>query len=261
VNNETVRLQQQGIADLFNVERSVVSKHLKNIFTTNELQEISVCAKIAHTASDGKVYKTNFYNLDAILSVGYRVNSHNATLFRIRATTILKNYMLKGIAIHQRIENLEQFAVSTNKRLTRTEEQLDFFIQKALPYQEGIFYDGQVFDAYVFISDLVKSAKKIIILIDNYVDETVLALLAKRGIGVGAIIYTHTISAQFQTDLQKHNAQYPPLTIQRTTKIHDRFLMIDDDVYHIGASIKDLGKKLFAFSKMKMKKEKVLSNI
>jgi hypothetical protein len=156
--------------------------------------------------------------------------------------------------MHQRVERLEY-------RVAETEKKIDFFIKTSLPPQEGIFYDGQVFDAYVFVSNLIKSAKREIILIDNYIDESVLALLAKRSIGVEATIYTDKVSAQLQTDLQKHNAQYPPLTIQCTTKIHDRFLMIDDEVYHIGASIKDLGRKLFAFSKMRMKKDKVLSNI
>jgi hypothetical protein len=136
MNNQTVWLSQQGISELFGVERSVITKHLKNIFKTEELCENSVCAKIAHTAKDGKKYATSFYNLDAILSVGYRVNSKNATIFRIWANTVLTDYIMKGVAIHKRIENIEQHIITTDNRLNKTEQQLDFFVKTALPLKE-----------------------------------------------------------------------------------------------------------------------------
>jgi hypothetical protein len=244
VEDETVWLSQEQIAKLFQVDRTVVSKHLKNIFISNELDEFSTCAIFAHMGNDGKQrYQTKTYNLDAILSVGYRVNSHNATRFRQWANRVLKDYLLRGYAVNQRIEQLEY-------RMTNNENKIDFFVKMALPPVEGVFYDGQMFDAYAFVADLIKSAKKSIVLIDNYIDESVLFLLSKRKKGVNTTIYTAQISDQLNLDLKKHNAQYPTIDIKLFTKSHDRFLIIDDIVYHIGASLKDLGKKWFSFSKM-----------
>jgi len=242
---ETVWLTQAQIAFLFNVDRSVISKHLKNIFGSNELLESSTCAIFAHMGNDSKQqYQTKYYNLDAILSVGYRVNSLNATLFRQWATSVLKEYMLKGYAIHQRFERLEH-------RMFESEKKIDFFVKTELPPVEGIFSNGQIFDAYVFASNLIKSAKKSIILIDNYIDESVLLLLSKRNKKVSARILTASFNETLQQDLEKHNAQYPPIHIEKFTKSHDRFLILDNkDIYFIGASLKDLGKKWFAFSKM-----------
>jgi len=255
LENETVWLTQEQIATLFGVDRTVISKHLKNILQSGELLENSICAIFAHMGSNGKqLYKTKFYNLDAILSVGYRVNSTNATKFRIWANGILKDYLLRGYAINQRFDRLEN-------RVTETEKKIDIFIKSSMPPLEGIFYDGQIFDAYAFVCNLVKKAKKSIILIDNYVDESVLTLLSKRNSGVSATIYTHQISKQLQLDLQKHNSQYPQITAKTYAKAHDRFMLIDDDTYHIGASLKDLGKKLFAFSKMQIKTNDFMKNI
>jgi hypothetical protein len=252
LENETVWLTQAQIAQLFGVDRTVISRHLKNIFHVRELEEKGTCAIFAHMGNDGKQqYHTKYYNLDAILSVGYRVNSINATLFRIWSTKILKEYLLKGYAINQRFERLEY-------RMAETEKKIDFFVRTALPPVEGVFYDGQIFDAYNFAADLIKSAKKAIVLIDNYIDESVLLLLAKRVVGVDATIYTAQISRQLQLDLQRHNVQYPPLVINTLDRVHDRFLFIDNDVYHIGASVKDLGKKMFAFSKMELKAQELL---
>jgi hypothetical protein len=177
---ETARLSQAQMVELFERNQSVISRHINNIFKEGELEKNAVYAIFAYTASDGKTYEVEHFNLDVIISVGYRIKSKRGTDFRIWATKALKDYMFKGIAIHKRIENLEQFAVATNRRLTKTEEQLDFFIEKALPPKQGIFFDGEVFDAYVFVSDLIKSAKKSIILIDNYVDETLLTMLVQR---------------------------------------------------------------------------------
>ncbi len=243
--NESVWLTQPQIALLFGVQRPAITKHLRNIFKSGELDEFSVSSILEHTASDGKTYQTQFYNLDAILSVGYRVNSINATMFRKWANNVLKDYLLKGYTINQRFERLEQ-------RVSKTEEKIDFFVRTALPPVEGIFFDGQIFDAYTFVSDLVRSAKSRIILFDNYVDDTVLTLLDKRADGVSAQIYTRNITQQLALYLQRHNAQYHPIAIDAFQNAHDRFLCIDDTVYHLGASLKDLGKKWFAFSRMEL---------
>jgi hypothetical protein len=202
-----------------------------------------------------------FYNLDVIISVGYRIKSQRGTLFRIWATRVIKDYLLRGYAINQRIERVERFAVETEKRVTETEKKIDFFVKTALPPIQGVSFEGQIFDAYVFASNLTKSAKKSIVLIDNYVDESVLLLLSKRQTKASAQIYTRQITAQLQLDLTKHNSQYEPINIGKTAAFHDRFLIIDNTVYHIGASLKDLGKKLFAFSKMEIKPAELLKNV
>lgn len=255
LEDETVWLTQAQIAELFGTGRQAITKHLKNIFSSLELDENSVCSILELTASDGKVYKTKVYNLDAILSVGYRVNSKNATLFRRWANKVLKDYLLKGYSINQRINQLENKIDSKlathDRQLEELTNKVDFFVRTSLPPLEGVFFDGQIFDAYKFVIDLIKSAKQSIILIDNYVDESVLLMLSKRRSGVSATIYTYKINAQLQLDLEKHNDQYPPIDIRTNKNSHDRFLIIDQtEVYHIGASLKDLGKKLFAFSKM-----------
>ena len=252
--NESVWLTQSQIALLFGVGQPAISKHLNNIFKSGELDENSVHSILEYTAADGKIYKTKFYNLDAILSVGYRVNSINATMFRKWANNVLKNYLLKGYSVNQRFERLEQ-------RVSKTEEKIDFFVRMALPPVEGIFFDGQIFDAYTFVSDLVRSAKSRIILFDNYVDDTVLTLLDKRANGVSAQIYTRNITQQLALDLQRHNARYRPIAIDVFPNAHDRFLCIDDTVYHIGASLKNLGKKWFAFSRMEVGTDDLLKKI
>ncbi len=255
IEDETVWLTQAQIAELFETKRQAITKHLKNIFQSGELNENSVCSILELTASDGKSYKTKTYNLDAIISVGYRVNSKNATLFRRWASQVLKDYLLKGHVINQRISNLEQRVdakfLSYDMQLTRLNEKVDFFVRTSLPPVEGIFFDGQIFDAYAFATNLIKSAKNSLILIDNHIDENTLLMLSKRTTGVDATIYTQRITPQLQLDLTRHNNQYPPINIRTYRQAHDRFLIIDQsDVYHIGASLKDLGKKLFAFSKM-----------
>ena len=255
IEDETVWLTQAQIAELFETKRQAITKHLKNIFQSGELNENSVCSILELTASDGKSYKTKTYNLDAIISVGYRVNSKNATLFRRWASQVLKDYLLKGHVINQRISNLEQRVdakfLSYDMQLTRLNEKVDFFVRTSLPPVEGIFFDGQIFDAYAFATNLIKSAKNSLILIDNYIDESTLLMLSKLTTGVDATIYTQRITPQLQLDLTRHNNQYPPINIRTYRQAHDRFLIIDQsDIYHIGASLKDLGKKLFAFSKM-----------
>ena len=245
LENETVWLTLNQMSILFERDKSVISRHISNIFKEQELDKNSVVAKNATTASDGKTYLIEYYNLDVIISVGYRVKSKRGTQFRIWANKVLKDYLLKGYAVNQRIENLE-------RRVSATEDKIDFFVKTALPPVQGIFYDGQIFDAYKFVADLVKSATKSIVLIDNYLDESVLILLSKRKENVKCQIFTNKISTQFKLDLEKFNAQYPPVEVKEFSKSHDRFLIIDETIFHIGASLKDLGKKWFAFSKINL---------
>lgn len=254
IDANTVWLTQAQMALLFNVDRTVIVKHIGNIYKTFELDEISTCVKFAQVRSEGKrnvIREQKYYNLDMIISVGYRVNSINATKFRQWATQTLKSYLLHGYAVTQRIERLEQ-------KVEEHDQQIGFFVHASLPPVEGVFYDGQIFDAYVFAADLIKSAKTSIVLIDNYVDESVLTLLSKRTEGVSARIITRRVSEGLRLDVEKHNQQYAPIMIEENSRYHDRFLIIDDTVYHLGASLKDLGKKLFAFSKMNATAEVIL---
>jgi hypothetical protein len=264
IEDETVWLTQIQMAELFQTTVPNINLHLKNIFEEGELEEISTIKDFLIVRQEGKRQiqrNISFYNLDIIISVGYRIKSRSATLFRIWATKTLKEYVLRGYTINQRIERVEKFVIETEKRVSETEKKIDFFVKTALPPKEGIFYNGQIFDAYVFVSDLIKSAKNSIILIDNYIDETVLLLLSKRSSEVNLTIYTKQISSQLQLDIIRHNAQYDPVIIYESNNFHDRFLIIDDIVYHIGASLKDLGKRLFAFSKMELESNLLLQNI
>lgn len=266
VDKETVWLTQPQIAELFGTKRPAITKHLSNIFKSGELDEDSVCSILELTAADGKNYRTKFYNLDAILSVGYRVNSINATRFRQWANKVLKEYLLRGYSVNQRLlymeSRIDHRLSEYDRRLNELTDKVDFFVKASLPPVEGIFFNGQIFDAYKFVCGLVKSAKKRIILIDNYVDESVLTLFDKRGDDVKAMIYTDAErSKQIRLDLQRHNRQYAPIEIKYVADIHDRFLIIDDTLYHIGASIKDLGKKLFAFSKMQIAPAVILDTL
>ena len=249
LEDETVWLTQGQMGILFGRDRTVINRHIRNIFVEGELSEDMVCANFAHTTQHGAIKGKSqtaealFYNLDVIISVGYRVKSKQGTIFRQWANSILKDYIVKGYAINQRIERLEY-------KIIDYDQKFDILMKTALPPTEGIFFDGQIFDAYVFVSNLIKSAKKSIVLIDNYIDETVLLLLSKRLSTVSATVYTKQISSQLQLDLSRHNAQYETINIYESANFHDRFLIIDEIVYHVGASFKDLGKKLFAFSKM-----------
>jgi hypothetical protein len=253
IAHDSVWLNRNQIAVLFNRDVKTIGKHINNIFKEAELDKKVVVAKFATTTQHGAISgKTqtqfvNYYNLDVIISVGYRVKSKEGTLFRIWASKVLKDYLLKGYAIHIRTENLERSFRNMNERMERIEVSLK---TNELP-THGIFFENQIFDAYAFFSDIVARAKHSIILIDNYIDHTVLLQLAKRQKNVTATIYTERIPAALQLDLAKHNAQYPPISIHRIKQVHDRFLLIDGkELYHIGASIKDLGKRWFAFSRM-----------
>lgn len=208
-----------------------------------------------HIANSDKPVK--FFSLDVIISVGYRVKSVRGTQFRQWANKILKEYLLKGYSINQRLNDMEYRMnnrfFQIEKTIAEHDAKIDFFVRTSLPPVEGIFFDGQIFDAYKFATDLIKSAKCSLVLIDNYVDESVLLMLSKRNIGVSATIYTQRITQQLQLDLDRHNSQYPPIDIRTYRDSHDRFLIIDNtEVYHIGASLKDLGKKMFAFSKLEL---------
>ena len=240
LENETVWLTQQQITELFQRERTVITRHINNVFKEKELDEKSN-VHFLHIANSDKPVK--IYSLDVIISVGYRVKSQRGTQFRQWANKVLKEYMLKGYAINQRIESLE-------KTVADHSEKIDFFVRHSLPPIEGIFFAGQIFDAYKFVCDLVKSARKSIVLFDNYIDESVLTLFGKRGKSVSVLIYTDKITPQLELDIKRFNAQYSPVKVKLYTKAHDRFLIIDGEIYHIGASLKDLGKKLFAFSKI-----------
>lgn len=266
LENDTVWLTQQQIADLFGTKRPAITKHLANIYKSGELEENSTCSILEHMGNDGNQrYTTKYYNLDAILSVGYRVNSRNATLFRQWASKILKEYLLRGYSVNQRFLYMES---RIDRRLSEHDQQIrelsgkvDFFLKTSLPPREGVLFDGQIFDAYVFVCDLIRRARKRIILIDNYIDETVLTLLNKRNRSVLATIYTKRIDDNLRLDIERHNDQYAPINVRTAPNIHDRFLIIDDTLYHIGASIKDLGKKLFAFSQMETSPAVILDNL
>ena len=246
MEDETVWLNRQQIALLFDRDVKTIGKHINNAIR-EELKDLSTVAIFAIVQNEGGrlVNRTmEFYNLDMVLSVGYRVKSDRGIKFRQWANKVLKDYLLKGYSVNNRIEKLEQ-------RVAKTEEKIDFFVHSSLPPVEGIFYDGQIFDAYHFVSNLIRKANKSITLIDNYVDDSVLTLLDKRQTGVSATIFTQKIGQQLQLDINKHNTQYAPIKVELFNKAHDRFLLIDNEVYHIGASLKDLGKKWFAFTLLK----------
>lgn len=249
MEDETVWLTLNQMSVLFDRDKSVISRHINSVFKEKELDAKETVAKNATVQVEGSksvLRQIEYYNLDVIISVGYRVKSKRGTQFRIWANTVLKDYLMKGYAVNQRFERIE-------KRLSEHDEKIDFFVKTALPPVHGIFYDGQIFDAYKFISDIIKSAKKSIILIDNYMDESALTTLAKREKGVKCKIYTNKMTNQFKLDLQKFNTQYEPVEAIEFSKSHDRFLIINKEaVYHIGASLKDLGKKWFAFSKINL---------
>ncbi|MCS3065359.1 virulence RhuM family protein (plasmid) [Parabacteroides distasonis] len=251
LEDETVWLTQAQIAELFQRDRTVITKHINNVFKEKELEEKSN-VHFLHIANSDKPVK--FFSLDVIISVGYRVKSVRGTQFRQWANKILKEYLLKGYSINQRLNDMEYRMnnkfFQIEKTIAEHDAKIDFFVRTSLPPVEGIFFDGQIFDAYKFATDLIKSAKCSLILIDNYVDESVLLMLSKRNIGVSATIYTQRITQQLQLDLDRHNSRYLPIDIRTYRDSHDRFLIIDNtEVYHIGASLKDLGKKMFAFSK------------
>ncbi len=268
LEDETVWLSQAQIVELFASSKANISEHIKNIFDSEELSREATVRNFRTVRQEGSRSVTRtieFFNLDVIISVGYRVNTVRGIQFRQWANKVLKEYLLRGYAVNQR---LMQFEDRMDRRLSEHDSQIkelsgkvDFVLRTSLPPKEGILFDGQIFDAYVFVCDLVKRAKKRIVLIDNYIDESVLTLLDKRKPGVLATIYTKRIDRQLQLDIERHNDQYAPIDVRQAPRIHDRFMVIDDTLYHIGASIKDLGLKLFAFSQMETSPEVILSSL
>ena len=265
MDDETVWLTQAQMVTLFQSSKANISEHIKSIYNQKELDKESTVRFFRTVQKEGarSVSRTlEHYNLDMIISVGYRVNTKRGIIFRKWATEVLKSFFLKGYVINEHLFSIDAHLRKHDLQLENLTERVNIAIQNnSLPPAEGIFYDGQIFDAYTFVSDLVRSAKESIVLFDNYVDDTVLTILDKRRENVSATIYTKAISAQLELDLAKHNAQYRPIEIKAFNKVHDRFLCIDSTVYHIGASLKDLGKKWFAFSRMEMKAEELFSSV
>lgn len=257
IEDDSVWLNRQQISTLFERDIKTIGKHVANVLN-EELKGIPVVAKFATTATDGKTYQVEFYNLDVIISVGYRVKSSRGIQFRIWANNVLKDYLLKGHALSNRFNRIEK---DVNYLKTKVEE-FDFQIKTNLPPKEGIFFDGQVFDAYIFVTDLIRKAKESIILIDNYIDESVLLMLSKRQSGVEVIVYTSKLTAETNLNLKKYSLQYPDITIKQFNKSHDRFLILDKKrIYHLGASLKDLGKRWFAFSVLDFEVNEILKKL
>ena len=258
VEDESVWLNRNQIAELFGRDVKTIGKHINNSLR-EELVGLPTVAKFATVQKEGNRMVTRYveyYNLDVIISVGYRVKSSRGIQFRVWANKVLKDYLLRGYSINQRLMQLEdridRRLSEHDRHLLQLDEKVDFFVRTSLQPKEGVFFNGQIFDAYALIADLIRQANKRIVVIDNYIDDSVLVQLSKRQPGVIVDIYDGQISKQLRQDVEKHNEQYPGVTLHKYAKAHDRFLIIDEDVYHIGASLKDLGKKLFAFSKMEV---------
>ena len=247
VEDESVWLSANQMSLLFDRDEKTIRKHINNVFSDNEVPK---GINTHFLRVDGVKQPVAFYTLDVIISVGYRVKSKRGTAFRQWANKVLKEYLLRGYSVNQNLKDVNIQLDTHDKRITALEAKVDFFVRSSLPPVEGIFYDGQIFDAYVQIANLIKQARQSVILIDNYIDESTLTLLSKRNANVAATIYTRQLSRQQQLDVQRHNQQYPPINIYTTQRNHDRFLIIDDVVYLFGASLKDADKKLFAYIKM-----------
>ena len=258
VNNETIWLTQKQLGSLFNVESHNITYHIKNIYKQKELEKTSTTQKIRVVQKEGKreiERDVDHYNLDMIISIGYRVNSITATKFRQWATSVLKSYITNGYVInsdkitHQRFKELENDVDFLKSKVKHIANSLE---NNSLTPKQGIFYDGQIYDAYVFVNDLLKSANKEIVLIDNYIDDSVFTLFSKYP-NLTIKIYTRTISKQLKLDYKKYCSQYQNIELKEYKNTHDRFIIVDNtQMYHLGASMKDLGKKWFAFSKFEI---------
>ena len=265
VEGDTVWLTQQQMSLLFNTSRNNVTLHIGNIFKEHELEQNSVCKESLLTAQDGKTYKTKFYNLDVIISVGYRVKSQAGTRFRQWATKILKEYMLRGYAVNQRImaveERVDNRLMAHERRLEAVEDKIDFFVRTNIPPVEQVFFEGQFFEARVLLENLIKTATKRVIMIDGYVDATTFDILDVRANGVTADIYS---DSDYRSLRDMHNAsagKQPVTTHKWSTASHDRWLIIDDTLYHCGHSFKDMGKKLCAIMRMGASPEDILKQV
>ena len=264
LENETVWLNRNQIAELFGRDVKTIGKHITNVFNDGELNRIAVVANFATTAIDGKIYNIEYYNLDVIISIGYRVKSQKGVRFRQWATSVLKNYIQNGFVINSdKITNDRFVSLENEVRFlkSKVENISNLLEDKTLKAKQGIFYDGQIFDAYVFVNDLLKSVVDEVILIDNYIDETVFTLFSKYP-NIRTKIYTQNISKQLKLDFEKYQKQYKNIELFEFKNSHDRFLIIDKkDIYHLGASLKDLGKKWFAFSKFEIENLKILKKL
>lgn len=257
IEDGTVWLSQAQMAELFQASKQNISLHISNIYKDGELDKASTVKDYLTVQTEGKrkvKRRISYYNLDVIISAGYRVKSIRGTQFRQWANKILRDYLLRGYVANQRFmqleDRLDRRLSEHELHLSQLDEKVNFIIRSSIHPKEGIFFAGQIFDAYAFVAGLIRKASNRIALIDSYVNESVLVQLSKRKPGVIVDIYDGKISRQLRQDVEQHNAQYPGITLHRYDKAHYRFLIIDEDVYHIGASLKDLGKKLFAFSKM-----------
>ena len=247
MGDETVWLSANQMASLFDRDEKTIRKHINNVFSE---EEVPKDINTHFLRVDGVKQPVAFYTLDVIISVGYRVKSKRGTVFRQWANKVLKEYLLRGYSVNQNLKEVNTKIDKQEKRISVLEERVDFFVRSSLPPVEGIFYDGQIFDAYANIINLIKQAKKSVILVDNYINVDTLTILSNRNQNVPATIYTRELNQQQQLDVQRHNQQYPPITIKTCQHNHDRFLIIDDVVYLFGASLKDAGKKLFAYIRM-----------
>ena len=272
LEDDTVWLTQAQMAELFNKDQSVIARHIGNIFREGELEEMSNMQILHNTLS--KYKPTKVYNLNVIISVGYRVKSKRGTQFRIWATSVLKQFLLRGYAINQqllhleqrldaRLDNQQRQIQNIRQTLNDNQEKIDFFVRTNQPPVEGVLFEGQIFDAYRLVEALVKSAKREIILIDNYLDASVFDLLEKRDTGVDATIYTEHVGSSLQHLQQLNEQQYGRRIEVREycSRFHDRFLILDDNVYHFGASFKDLGRRLFAFERMGLDKAVIIGQL
>ena len=267
VENDTVWLNRNQMAVLFDRDVKTIGKHInnalreelaptvaKNATLQNDNPTVAKFAIVQQEGNRSVVRQVEYYSLDVILSVGYRVKSSRGIEFRRWANRVLNELILRGYTINQRLlaveDHVDKSLMAQERRLEAVEQKIDFFVRTSLPPVEGIFYDGQIFDAYTFVNDRIREAKTRIVLIDNYIDDRVLTMLDKRNDGVKATIYTKNFTKQLSLDIAQHNKQFAPIDVEPFNLSHDRFMIIDDVVYHIGASLKDLGKAWFAFTKM-----------
>lgn len=269
IENETVWLTQQQMADLFQTTRNNVTLHIKNIFNESELDKVSVCKDSLLTASDGKKYKTKLYNLDVIISVGYRVKSQRGTQFRIWANSVLKDHLLRGYSINRQLvalqERTDERFQKVEQRLDEHQKQIDFFVKTNLPPHEGCIFEGHLLEGREVAESIIRTAQHEVILIDAYVGADTLHILEARQPNVSATIYTQHVGANTQALQSSHDAEYGKDRhidiLQYRTNFHDRFLIVDDTVYHFGASLKDLGKRLFAFDVIHLPKALIMGQV
>jgi prophage antirepressor-like protein len=265
VENETVWLTQAQMAELFATSRTNIVEHIGHIYEENELDQASTCRKFRQVQQEGSRRVNRqipFYNLDMILSLGYRVKSAVATKFRRWANQVLKEHLFRGYSVNQRLISHENKLEKLDSRVIYLEKQVDFFVKANLPPIEGLFPAHAHWSGYEFAVQLVRSAKKEIVIIDPFANDMVLSLMAKRAEGVNAIIYSARITRTMREEEARLNRQFPTVRLENMREVHDRFVIVDDVVYHVGASFKDLGNQMTAFSVLNfITKEQVLSMV